>query len=299
MKYRIRLMLPGVAAILALFATGCAPTPNFTADPTGGTQPVKVTFEDKSATLGWLRIDYSALAPLYGWEWDFGDGVGSTTRNPSHEYKIAGEYTVKLTVSNMFGTATVTKPNLIKVTTPASGPTARFSFTVDPENNLRLIFKDDSTPGTRPIISWLWDFGDNATSTERNPTHTYARAGIYTVSLTVQTVVGADEEEKSVAVAQTLPTAAFRSQADAANTLSIFFTDESTAGTQPITKWEWTFGDNTSSTEQNPRHTYSAPGDYQVRLKVTTAAGTDDETKTLTVVGAGAPASEGGSGESR
>jgi formylglycine-generating enzyme required for sulfatase activity len=41
----------------------------------------------------------------------------------------------------------------------------------------------NSTPPT--LTSWAWDFGDGATSTEQNPTHTYGDPGVYTASLTV------------------------------------------------------------------------------------------------------------------
>ena len=43
-------------------------------------------------------------------------------------------------------------------------------------------FQDAST---NLVVSYLWDFGDNTTSTERNPTHTYTNNGSYTVSLKV------------------------------------------------------------------------------------------------------------------
>jgi len=99
-------------------------------------------------------------------------------------------------------------------------------------------------------------------------------------------VVGSDEEEKPVPVAQTAPVAGFRSQADSVEPRTIIFTDESVAGTQPITKWEWTFGDNATSTERNPRHTYANGGDFTVTLKVTTNAGTNSISKILTVVAA-------------
>ena len=35
--------------------------------------------------------------------WDFGDGQVSTDQNPSHEYTVAGDYTVSLTTSNNYG----------------------------------------------------------------------------------------------------------------------------------------------------------------------------------------------------
>ena len=38
------------------------------------------------------------------WNWDFGDGSGSTKQNPTHTYSAAGIYTVSLTVSNSNGT---------------------------------------------------------------------------------------------------------------------------------------------------------------------------------------------------
>jgi PKD repeat protein len=49
---------------------------------------------------------------------------------------------------------------------------------------------DLSSAGTAEIMSWTWDFGDNATSTEREPTHVYAAPGQYTVKLTVRSSAG-------------------------------------------------------------------------------------------------------------
>jgi PKD repeat protein len=61
-------------------------------------------------------------------------------------------------------------------------PIADFTFaTPCPETN----FTDASTDPDGTVESWLWDFGDGNTSTEQNPTHTYAADGTYTVTLTV------------------------------------------------------------------------------------------------------------------
>ncbi|MFC2141004.1 PKD domain-containing protein, partial [Acidobacteriota bacterium] len=57
-----------------------------------------------------------------------------------------------------------------------------FTFaTPCPETN----FTDTSTDPDGTIVSWLWDFGDGNTSTQQNPSHTYAADGTYTVTLTV------------------------------------------------------------------------------------------------------------------
>ncbi len=66
--------------------------------------------------------------------------------------------------------------------------------------------------------------------------------------------------------------------------LTVQFTDLS--GGRP-TSWHWDFGDGTSSTTQNPQHTYTTPGTYTVTLTATNEYGSDTETKTdyITVYG--------------
>ncbi len=58
-------------------------------------------------------------------------------------------------------------------------------------------FEDLSSPGSSPITDWSWDFGDGGTSTEQSPAHEYTVWGVYSVTLTVETEVGADELTQS------------------------------------------------------------------------------------------------------
>ncbi len=83
------------------------PYPGFYATPTSGTFPFTIEF-----------IDTSANNPL-SWAWDFGDGGTSTAQNPSHNY-LPGIYTVKLIVSNTFGSSTMTHVNYITVNQSSS-----------------------------------------------------------------------------------------------------------------------------------------------------------------------------------
>lgn len=76
-------------------------------------------------------------------------------------------------------------------------PTADFSYspwlpTVE-DNNNAVQFTDLSTDPDGSITSWLWDFGDGTTSTERNPLHVYERDGVYDVTLTVTDDNGASD----------------------------------------------------------------------------------------------------------
>lgn len=96
-------------AVLAVVAAGCgasAPEADFTATPVNGEAPLTVTFTDASAN-----------EPT-SWRWDFGDGETSTEQSPSHEYALAGEYTVSLTATNDEGSDDVIKQGLITVTPP-------------------------------------------------------------------------------------------------------------------------------------------------------------------------------------
>lgn len=73
-----------------------------------GTIPLEVNFEDCSK-MGDI--------PIISWEWDFGDGNTSTTKNPIHIYETQGNYTVSLTVSDSSASDTKTRSNYISAVT--------------------------------------------------------------------------------------------------------------------------------------------------------------------------------------
>lgn len=138
---------------------------------------------------------------------------------------------------------------------------------------LTISFTDLSQKGSGVIKKWNWDFGDLTIDTLPNPVHTFTSGGNYTVSLVVK-----DENNLSDTIIRTnyITAVAAPPVADfSADTtewykpFTVDFTDESTAGSSAIETWNWDFGDLTSSTEQNPSHTYSSVGSYTVRLSVT------------------------------
>ena len=158
----------------------------------------------------------------------------------------------------------------------ANPPNAAFS--ADPTSGcapLTVNFTDESTGD---ITSWSWDFGDGSTSTEQNPTHTYNSAGSYTVSLTVTGPGGSDTETKADYITVTdVPNADFVGDPTSGTApLTVSFTDQSTGNP---TSWSWDFGDGSTSTEQNPTHTYNAAGTYTVKLTASNSCGSDTETK--------------------
>jgi len=70
-------------------------------------------------------------------------------------------------------------------TKPTEGnqpPKASFNYTI---SGFTVDFTDSSVDQDGTIVAWLWDFGDGTSSTDPNPSHTYADIDTYTVSLTV------------------------------------------------------------------------------------------------------------------
>jgi PKD repeat protein len=78
------------------------------------------------------------------------------------------------------------------------------------------------------------------------------------------------------------PEAAFTvSRTSGCEPLTVTFTDQSSGdAARPVTEWNWDFGDSTTSTDQNPSHTFTQQGRYTVSLTVSGPTGSDTETKT-------------------
>jgi PKD repeat protein len=81
---------------------------------------------------------------------------------------------------------------------PPTPPAAAFTFSpATPQTNATVTFTDGSTGSP---TGWQWNFGDGGTSTVRNPTHTYAMAGVYTATLTATNALGPSQTTRSVSV---------------------------------------------------------------------------------------------------
>ncbi len=213
------------------------------------------------ATSGLSVLFTDASTDATSWHWDFGDNSTSTTRNPSHTYAAAGSYTVTLTATNSAGNAT--KQKFVEVTLGAA-PVAAFTVTVVGQ---QANFIDKSTGDP---TSWLWEFGDGDTSSERNPIHHYDNADTYTATLTVRNAAGQNSTSEVVKIEPgTPPVAKFQA---AVNGRTVNFVDQSTGSPNA---WRWDFGDNSISDDQHPVHTYAAAGNYTVTLRVENAAGSD------------------------
>ncbi|TKB99009.1 PKD domain-containing protein [Pedobacter cryophilus] len=125
-----------------------------------------------------------------------------------------------------------------------------------------------------PVNSWLWDFGDGTISTLKNPTHVFPLSGVYKVKLTIKSNIGCVSGvfEKSISVKK-LPVASLETQSPLCVNTNIQFADKSTSADGNLTSWLWSFGDGTTSTQQNPTHLFTKSGTYVVSITSSTQFG--------------------------
>lgn len=212
-----------------------------------GCAPVITTFKDmsKNATF---------------WNWEFGDGFTSSEKNPVHIYSQAGEYSVKLRVSNYLGCSdTFVMYRNIKVW---AVPTAQFTadkyYSEYPD--VTFTFNSLSPSG----LVYQWTFGnDRVVKNTNSVSYSFKDTGTYFVRLVVSTPHCNDTSLKVVIVKPPFPKSDFiYNKTQGCGPLKVSFTDKSLMAD----KWLWYFGDGEYSAEQHPQHTYKNPGLYSVTL---------------------------------
>ncbi|MDR2855913.1 MAG: PKD domain-containing protein [Methanomicrobiales archaeon] len=263
-----------------ILVTGTLPPPvaMFEATPLAGSVPLHVAFTDIS------------IGPPTAWIWEFGDGEASTERNPVHTYTTPGLYSVTLKVENEEGGSnSIIREHYISASEAGSSIIADFSAgPISGLVPLTVTFRDLSSGN--PTM-WYWDFGDGQSSMSANPEHTYTIPGMYTVSLTASKESETDTREKT----------GYITASSHAVGLIASFTASPTGGTAPLsvefkdtsvgnpTMWYWEFGDGETATVANPKHIYTTPGTYTVKLTVSNQVTTDSVVieNAIVVIGSG------------
>jgi gliding motility-associated-like protein len=240
--------VPDIRPFIADIATNCG-------------SPATVNFKD--TTPGAVK-----------WEWSFESNYNSTVHStlqaPTYVYSFNSMYTVLSKVFNAAGCSSsitqdvyIVKPHiqiLYNSTSPlglrACGEPLTVTFSVaNPED----------------MASYEWDFGDNTTSTDPSPTHTYTKVGEYYISLKYVTKDGCSDRINGpnfLTVAEPL-TADFEcpNGTTVCGNSVVYFKNTSTGG------WSWWSVDGvqvnwTSSPKQDMIWQFTTPGKHTIALTV-------------------------------
>lgn len=233
---------------------GIKPHFNWDQISTSCSAPFVVNFLDQTAGPGTLTYD-----------WDLGNGSTSTDPNPANvSYPANTTYTVKLAVQSSLGCSAN-----FDTTVTFTGGTPLITAPAAACTNAPVTFTNGSTPTP---VSNTWDFGDGTNSTITNPSKTYTTAGTYTVTLSNKYSSCANSTTRTIQIIDK-PNPAFTADKTSAcqPNLAVQFTDNTPD--PGITQWLWDFGDGQTSTQQNPPHTYTRTGSFDVKLTVTNATG--------------------------
>ncbi|MFT3703693.1 MAG: PKD domain-containing protein [Agriterribacter sp.] len=156
------------------------PTADFSVSATKACIPAVINFTSKSLP---------GSGDVTRFYWDFGDGTTQeATAETAHTYMFLQKPSVTLTVTNSYGcNNSVTKDKIAEIL-----PSIQSSFTSDKQvlcktSDAVQFSNTSSGPGT---LSYSWDFGDGNTSTAKNPSNSFNKKGVYTVSLTVKNTDG-------------------------------------------------------------------------------------------------------------
>lgn len=276
------------------------PLPKFTFSPTAPGEDQDVLFDASPSIAACLRNpadpnNASSCTPADGtitsYQWDFGNGQTGSGQRVTTRFSTRGTYSVKLIVTNDRGYS-----NQVSQTVTVAGvanPTAVFELSPSAPGVNQQVFFDangsQAAPG-RTISRYDWNFGDGYFGSGVTESHRFARAGAFTVTLTVTDSAGrTGAASKSITVGGTTvaPTAAYTVSPTPvlSNQLAFFDGTVSTATAgRTIVRYQWNFGNNDIVEGPRVEHVFRAAGSYSVTLTVTDSNGaTDTETKAVTV----------------
>jgi len=227
--------------------------------------------------------DSSVIAQGYilSWQWDFGDGTGtSALEAPSHYYNQSGVYTVELVVSDNAGCVDTGYAD-IEVYPP---PVPQFSLQSACDGSA-VTMQDASQPGLGAITGIKWDVQNDGITdyTSNTVSHTYPSYGSYAVELKAIDSLGCRDSLVKLAFVHAMPVADFEAPGTCYGDTTAYF-DSSSVAQGAIVQWDWTFGDGGSASGNAPLHYYAATGNYTVQLTVTTDSGCVDQYTTSTPV---------------
>ena len=230
--------------------------------------------------------------------WELGE-AGEPTYKASTESKFTldlgeGDWSVTLTVTDPDGETNFVKHSFSVTDLPPIAIIKADKISVFTDESIQFSGEDSYDPEGE-ALDFLWDFGDNKTSSLKSPQHSWYDAGMYQVTLTVIAEDQEGSETKSIEVKSLGPIAKLEFKDDSGATIEKIRSNanitldasESSGPDGEIKEYKWDFGDGIERTtnESTTEYSWSAGGYYNVTLIVTDENDkTGEITKLLQVV---------------
>ncbi|MFB6167016.1 MAG: PKD domain-containing protein [Candidatus Nanohaloarchaea archaeon] len=227
--------------------------------------------------------------------WTVTSGPGTASGGCSGTYYAPDEMSsdatanLELTVTDNDG-ATDSDTSSVSVNEVNDAPAASFDYSPSsPLTGETVDFTDTSSDVDGSVSSWSWEFGDGATSSQQNPSHSYSDDGSYNVQLTVTDDDGStDTYSQTVNVQNRAPSASFTyspSEPDPGESTTFDASGSSDPdGSIQTYEWDWDNDGSYEGSGQTTSHTFNTGGEYSVTLRTTDDDGaTDTTTQTVDV----------------
>ncbi len=195
-------------------------------------------------------------------DWNFGDfSPASDEFEPVKTYTSIGTFAIRLIAKD---TVNFCSDTIIKQVEVNEVPVALFAAN-DGCVNSPVQFNNGSIPPVGQTLSYSWDFGGGNTSTDTNPTFTYASQGTKSITLTSTTNKGCSDIVTNSINVLSVPSATFTiDSVDGDCNKKIF-----EASTKGLGGYEWDFGDGSTARGDSVTNTFQYKGKYTVTLKIT------------------------------
>ena len=261
-------------ASVTINATGTPPTASFSASTNGLT--VKV---DASASVDNDENGNGIIT--YQWTWGDGQSENTFSPNTSHTYANEGSPTISLVVVDDEDTPSSAVEDTVTVTRPSTNqpPEAAFSASI---NGYALTLSNSSSDPNGDSLTYSWDFGDGNSSSDRNPSHTYADHGNYTISLSVTDPDGLEDSNTKTVLANMAPEVSVSANPGSGNDGDTISLTANATDDDSIATYDWDFGDGSQTEDGGASldHQFNLTNGVKSKDFIVTVTATDSDGET-------------------
>jgi gliding motility-associated-like protein len=196
------------------------------------------------------------------YQWAFGDGNTSINTNTFNNYANAGTYNVQLIVTSTAGC----KDTMVMPVTISPLPTVAFYANAACANAITSFTNNSSVTGGS-IISTNWVFGDGSFSSLSQPSHQYAGAGSYSVTLTVNSDHNCSNSLTQIVTVNPIPNVMFSANNVCQGNVTNYINNSNiSSGSITNYVWDFTTDGTPDNTTQNTSNTFASSGTYTTQL---------------------------------